>query len=96
MNFGLFLLCGSMAGASASFWTNPLDIVKLRLQVQRSGSAHVDIQYNHMGDGLVKLFKHEGLRGLFRGVGARMAFHAPATALTMTFFEQLKIFLADE
>ena len=41
--------------------------------------------------GLIKLYKSEGLKGMFRGVGARMAFHAPATAINMALFEKLKV-----
>jgi hypothetical protein len=28
--------------------------------------------------------------GLFKGAGARVAFHAPSTAITMTAFEKIK------
>lgn len=109
--FAGFLACGAAAGACASLFTNPLDIVKLRLQVQRqhrhSGAAtlaapvpvavaeHKGAQahmYRNMWDGLRKLYRHEGPRGMMRGVGARMAFHAPATAVNMALFETLKTY----
>ncbi|GBG24409.1 Mitochondrial substrate carrier family protein E [Hondaea fermentalgiana] len=95
----VLLGCGALAGASASLCTNPLDIVKLRLQVQRQyassksapgNAASPSEQYKHMLDGLTKLVRHEGLRGMMQGVGARMAFHAPATAVNMALFEKLK------
>jgi len=98
--FGTLLVCGAVAGAGASFCTNPLDMVKLRLQVQRHqespdvkrGSQHLQGErYNNSIDGLRKLFRGEGFRGLFRGAGARMAFHAPATAVNMALFEKFKV-----
>ncbi len=33
------MLCSMMAGACASIITNPLDMAKLRLQVQRAGKV---------------------------------------------------------
>ncbi len=33
----------------------------------------------------------DGWRGLFKGVGARVMFHAPATALTIALYEQMKV-----
>jgi hypothetical protein len=105
-----FLLCGAGAGAFASLITNPLDLVKLRLQVQRaadskaatpnskaittaakSKSALPTFRYNGMVDGLLSVWKQEGPMALFKGAGARMLFHAPATAISISAFEQLKI-----
>ena len=102
----------STAGAAASFLTNPLDIVKLRLQVQRGMAAaaagaaatavHVGndsaaaaslappFQYRNLLHGLRSIVHTEGWRALFRGAGARMAFHAPSTAITMTLFENCR------
>ncbi len=93
--FGALLFCSATAGAGASFLTNPLDMVKLRLQVQRQKLA---VQkeavpadaYKNMLDGLTKLAKAEGLRGMLRGAGARVAFHSLSTAVGMTLFESLK------
>lgn len=39
MPFGVSLLSAAAAGGAASFVTNPLDMVKLRLQVQRASRA---------------------------------------------------------
>ncbi len=60
--------------------TNPLDMAKLRIQVQRrhvnSGTATdtVGFNYNNVFDGIVKIFREEGIRGMFKGATARMAF----------------------
>jgi hypothetical protein len=37
------------------------------------------------------IYTSEGVAGLFKGVSARVMFHAPATALTIALYEQLKI-----
>ena len=37
----------------------------------------------------------DGWRGLFKGVGARVMFHAPATALTIALYEQMKAAFTD-
>ena len=39
VDIGFFksMMCSMIAGAGASFLTNPLDMAKLRLQVQRAG-----------------------------------------------------------
>ena len=38
-------------------------------------------------DGLKQMVKHEGFWSLFKGVGARMGFHGPATAISMACYE---------
>lgn len=97
--------CASSAGAAASILTSPLDLVKLRLQVQRSGTAAAaaaagdaggagpgqaapwGAPYKGVVHALREIVRLEGALALFRGAGARVAFHAPSTALTLTLFE---------
>jgi hypothetical protein len=87
-----FAACGAAAGAAASVLTNPMDIAKLRLQVQRGGRGHgFAFGYRNMFDGMRQIWLAEGARGLFKGVGARVLFHSPATALTIALYEQLKV-----
>ena len=101
------------AGAAASFVTSPLDMAKLRLQVQRTLDAAATVEaaskagaavggssnattssfrYRNIVHGLRSIVAEEGWRALFHGAGARMAFHAPSTAISMTAFETCKGF----
>lgn len=100
------IITAMSAGTIASLLTNPLDLVKLRLQVQRQQlsiasmasisspsnvSTGINYQYSGMFDGMKEILQKEGgIKGLFRGAGARVAFHAPSTAISMTLFEQCR------
>jgi len=97
--------CSAGAGALASWLTSPLDMAKLRLQVQRGQSAagvsKVDsmgnqaVQYRGMVDCLHSAYKEGGVRGLFVGAGARVIHFAPATTITMVCYEKFRFFYAD-
>lgn len=89
MPFWASLLSGASAGAAASVLTNPLDLVKLRLQVQRGG-AGLDFGYTGLIQGLRRMAAEEGLRAMMRGAGTRVAFHTPTTAISMALFETCK------
>ena len=81
-----WLVCSSgAAGAFASFLTSPLDLAKLRLQVQRSqDAAAMGVpSYRGVTDCLVKTFSDGGVRGLFRGAGARVLHFVPATSTSL-------------
>lgn len=93
------VLCTSSAGALASWLTSPLDMAKLRLQVQRGetyqkGSNASVVAYEGVVDCLRTVYRQGGVRGLFRGAGARVCFYAPATTITMTCFETCQAFVA--
>eukprot|EP00808_Paulinella_micropora_P015360 g35605.t1 len=102
--YACYLASGFMGGGVASFFTNPFDVVKLRMQVQRTvhtaaGRKHVgdsgeiaalDFKYRHVGHGLVQVARQEGIAGLWRGAMSRMLFHAPAAALTLGLHDSLK------
>lgn len=66
------------AGAAACFLTNPLDMAKLRMQVQRAGKvgggAVSEQYYKHMIDGVYKIYRDEGFSKLFTGCLARIMF----------------------
>ena len=96
------LVAAGVANAIAGWITNPLELVKTRLQVQRSvlsvGSAKVvssQFVYSYSGivSGVADIVKQEGLLGLWRGVGARVIYTAPNAALTMAMYEGLQSFL---
>ncbi|KAL7505444.1 hypothetical protein ACHAXN_002933 [Cyclotella atomus] len=94
--------CSAGAGALASWLTSPLDMAKLRLQVQRgrlasmSSNEGVNAQYSGMVDCLQKVYRDEfGLRGLFRGAFARVLHVVPATAVTMSCYEKCRSMYAN-
>lgn len=84
-----------MAGACASTLTNPLDMAKLRMQVMRAGklgggAAQSEQYYKNMLDGVYKIARDEGVRALFHGSFARILFHVPNVAISMSCVEIFK------
>jgi len=79
--FPYHLVGGATAGAIAAALTSPLDIIKTRIQV---GS-----DYKGPLDAAQRILKEEGPRAFVKGIGARVLWIAPATAITMAAYEQL-------
>lgn len=97
--FPWIVLSSAGAGAMASAITSPLDMAKLRLQVQRGASSSSSnktstpvTSYSGMLDALTHAYQMEGMRGLFRGAGARVVHFVPATTITMTLYETCRNF----
>jgi Mitochondrial carrier protein len=95
--FQWLVLCSAGSGALASWLMSPLDLAKLRLQVQRgklqSLSQSTTI-YCGVIDCLQSAYDNAGLGGLFRGAGARVLHFAPATCITMTTYEMFRSFVS--
>jgi hypothetical protein len=88
------LVYSAGAGALASYITNPLDLVKLRMQLERGSLNTKNLQkneriYNNMWQSMKVVIKNEGFSGLYRGALARVIFHCPNTAITMALFETI-------
>ena len=77
--------CACASGAISAVVTNPLDMVKLRMQVQRGGIY--EFGYRNIVDGLTKLAKYENFGSMFHGAGARVAFWVPNLAVNLTLYE---------
>jgi hypothetical protein len=99
LSFWWILACSAGSGAVASFITSPLDLIKLRLQLQNSSnlSAAGRPPKGVGGTGIVRefneVYRSAGFRGLFRGAGARVLHFVPATTIAMTTYETcLRIF----
>lgn len=80
-------LAGALAGAAAAASTNPLDVVKTRLQTQGEVGAR---RYRGLLDALRSIRVEEGWRGLMSGVRPRVLFHMPAAAVCWTTYEFCK------
>ncbi len=98
--FWASLTVGAAAGSCAAVVTNPLDLAKLRLQVQRASAHSVRADktafgYDGVADALQAIVRSEGAAALMRGAGARVAFSAPMTAVSFALFESCKAQFAD-
>lgn len=95
--FGSFA-AGGLAACIAVTFTNPIELVKIRMQLQGELSAMNQRIYKNLIQGLSVVFKNEGFKSLQKGLnaayiyqialnGSRLGFYEPIRTLTnKTFF----------
>jgi hypothetical protein len=94
--FHYTVMTSCSAGALASWLTSPLDMAKLRLQIQRGKMSNTTTTttttrtFQGVIDCLSHAYKQGGVHGLFRGAGARVLHFAPATTITMSSYEMFR------
>ncbi|KAI6707206.1 hypothetical protein NL676_010168 [Syzygium grande] len=81
------LVCGGLAGSTAALFSTPFDVVKTRLQTQIPGSIH---PYNGVFCALQEIGRHEGLKGLYRGLTPRLIMYISQGALFFASYESFK------
>jgi len=74
-----------MAVTMAILCTNPLDVVKTRLQTLTANTASTSVINN-----LRILFKQEGIWAMTRGIPARLASSGPLSVLHIVCYEFVK------
>jgi len=84
-------LLANIAGLAVTVVTNPIWVIKTRMQLQSSGGAAAgtpSLHYSSVLDGLRKLCCHEGVRGLAKGLSPNLfnGFHG---AVHMCIYERL-------
>ncbi|CAN0909580.1 Mitochondrial substrate carrier family protein B [Linum grandiflorum] len=80
-------LGGGMAGVTAATATYPLDLVRTRLAAQTNV-----IYYRGISHALQTICKEEGVRGLYKGLGATLLGVGPNIALSFSVYESLRSF----
>jgi solute carrier family 25 aspartate/glutamate transporter 12/13 len=75
---------GSIAGACGATAVYPIDLVKTRIQNQRTGSYIGELMYKNSFDCFRKVIRHEGLMGLYRGLLPQLVGVAPEKAIKLT------------
>lgn len=86
---------GSLAGAFGAFMVYPIDLVKTRMQNQRS--SHVGERlYNNSIDCFRKVIRNEGFTGLYSGVLPQLVGVAPEKAIKLTVNDLVRGWLSDK
>jgi solute carrier family 25 aspartate/glutamate transporter 12/13 len=76
-------MLGSIAGAFGAFMVYPIDLVKTRMQNQRSSVVGQQLYKNSL-DCFQKVIRNEGFRGLYSGVLPQLVGVAPEKAIKLT------------
>jgi solute carrier family 25 aspartate/glutamate transporter 12/13 len=91
--------CGSVAGAIGATFVYPIDLVKTRMQNQRSGKSVVasgeTALYRNSWDCFRKVIRNEGAIGLYRGLPPQLVGVAPEKAIKLTVNDLIRGILKD-
>lgn len=82
------LLCGAVAGTTARLFVAPLDMLKIRFQVQSETKGLY--QYRYITSALRSIVSTEGVRALWKGNVPAMLMVTPYSALQLSAFYQLQ------
>lgn len=78
-------LCGAVAGGTSAAITTPLDVAKTRIMLAEHGSLLATKQDTLLAIKVV--FRQSGLRGLFAGIGPRVAWISVGGALFLGIYD---------
>lgn len=95
------LLCvGALSGVCAKFLVYPLDLSKKRMQIQGFAKHRQTFGKHFICRGLVDCMvttaKHEGLKGLYKGLGPTMLKSGMTTAFHFVFYDEIIKFLTTD
>ncbi|KAJ8752270.1 hypothetical protein K2173_003906 [Erythroxylum novogranatense] len=79
--------CGTLSGALGATCVYPLQVVRTRMQAQR---FNTDTAYKGMADVFRRTFKHEGIRGFYKGIFPNMLKVVPSASITYMVYEAMK------
>lgn len=91
-NPAIHVLAGGAAGGVASAVTTPLDVVKTLLNTQETGIGVT----RGMREAILQIYTVAGTIGFFKGVGARILYSMPATAICWSTYEFFKFVLSSK
>ncbi|MBA0563614.1 hypothetical protein Golob_008586 [Gossypium lobatum] len=79
--------CGTISGALGATCVYPLQVIRTRMQAQRTTSG---VAYNGMSDVFWKTFRNEGYRGFYKGLFPNLLKVVPAASITYLVYEAMK------
>lgn len=89
----IHLMAATVAGIATGTATNPIWLVKTRLQLDKSNAQHgKNRQYRNSWDCIKQTVRHEGIRGLYKGLSASYL-GVTESSLQWVMYEQMKMWL---
>ncbi|XP_020295317.1 solute carrier family 25 member 35 isoform X2 [Pseudomyrmex gracilis] len=85
----LTFLAAAIGGSCVAITMQPFDVLATRLYNQQTDAAGKGALYRGLGDALIKIFRTEGLTGLYKGTFPTWLRIAPHTVLCLVFYEKL-------
>ena len=91
-------LSGGFAGAVSGFVSCPLDVIKTKLQAQggfqtsKEGVKIATAAYRGVQGTAATIWKEEGLRGMYRGLGPMLLGYVPTWAVYMTVYHRAQTY----
>lgn len=92
VNVPCSILAGATAGCIGAFVGSPFYLVKVQLQAQSAAPIAVGYQHHHEGmmPALTRIYRKEGVRGLWRGANAALLRVSSGSAMQLTTFSKIK------
>ncbi|KAH7862623.1 hypothetical protein Vadar_007356 [Vaccinium darrowii] len=84
---GANFCAGFVAGSLAAAATCPLDVAKTRRQIEKDPNRAMKMTTKQT---LLEIWRDGGMRGLFTGVGPRVARAGPSVGIVVSFYEVVK------
>ncbi|XP_029659368.1 solute carrier family 25 member 35-like [Formica exsecta] len=85
----LTFLAAAIGGSCVAVAMQPFDVLATRLYNQQTDATGKGALYKGLGDALIKIFRTEGLTGLYKGTFPTWMRIAPHTVLCLVFYEKL-------
>lgn len=84
-----------IAGISGGIVGNPADIINIRMQNDQALPKDQRRNYKHAFDGLIRMYREEGVRAMFRGLGPNCTRGVLMTSSQMVSYDSFKAVLVN-
>lgn len=86
------IVAGFFSGGVGSAIANPTDLVKIRFQARRPNQPKF---YKHTLDAFLSIYRNEGFKGLYKGVGPTTLRAAVLTSAQLSSYDHTKVILRE-
>lgn len=84
------IVAGFFSGGVGSAIANPTDLIKIRFQARRPDQPKI---YKHTLDAFTSIYRNQGLKGLYKGVGPTTLRAAVLTSAQLSSYDHTKVVL---